>query len=54
MGLRISAASVGNGAEVSEIKQNYPLLYSPGTATQHSGLIYMGKESEKEQMCVCV
>ena len=30
------------------------LLYSPGSSTQDSVTIYVGKESEREQICVHV
>ena len=29
------------------------LLYSTGNSTQYSVITYMGKESEKERMCIC-
>ena len=28
--------------------------WQPGNSTHYSVIIYVGKESEKEQMCVCV
>ena len=30
----------------------WDLLYSPGNSIQYSVIIYMGKESEKEWVCV--
>ena len=37
-----------------EWSANEDLLYSVETSTQYSGMIYVGKESEKERMCVYV
>ena len=34
------------------VGQRGVLLYSTGNSTQHSVMLYMGKESEKELMCV--
>ena len=33
---------------------NKDLLYSTGNATQYSVMSYVGKESKKDGMCVCV
>ena len=33
---------------------NGELLYSTGNSTKYSAIIYIGKESEKEWMCVYV
>ena len=39
---------------VYEMVGQWDLLYSTGNATQYSVIIYMGKESEKEWICVYV
>ena len=36
------------------IQNNKVLLNSTGNYTQYLVIIYMGKESKKEYMCVCV
>ena len=37
-----------------ELLANEDLLYSTGNSTQYSMIIYMGKESERQCMCVHV
>ena len=65
--LRLPKGTGGRGGEIywgfgigmctlwyMESLANRDLAFSTGTSTQYSVIIYMGKESEKEWMCIYI